>query len=332
VHDRLGDRVTNWTTLNEPWCAAFLGYTGGEHAPGGHSPADGLAAAHHLLLAHGSAVRVLRGRDPELRLGITLNFTVADPADPSDPADVDAARRIDGQMNRVFLDPIFRGAYAADLLDDVRGLGFEARIQEGDLEVISTPIDVLGVNYYNGSVETGRQPEAADVERAQGGPAASRYRRSPFPAADGVHTVPTILPTTAQGWPIQPEGLTRLLARLHEEYAGPAGVALHVTENGAAFDDVVEPDGSVDDQDRVRYVRAHLGAVLDAIEAGVPVDGYFYWSLLDNFEWAWGYEQRFGIVRVDYDTQERTPKASALDLARIISTRQLPGGEPSTDG
>jgi beta-glucosidase len=125
-------------------------------------------------------------------------------------------------------------------------------------------------------------------------------------------------------WEVQPEGLTRLLVRLHEEYAGAAGTALHVTENGAAFDDVADDDGFVDDQGRVDYVRSHLGAVLDAIEAGVPVDGYFYWSFLDNFEWAWGYEKRFGIVRVDYETQARMPKASALDYARIIATRELP--------
>jgi beta-glucosidase len=334
VHDRLGDRVTTWTTLNEPWCSAFLGYTGGEHAPGGRSPEDGLAAAHHLLLAHGSAVQALRARDAQLQLGITLNFTVADPADPSNPGDVDAARRIDGQMNRIFLDPIFKGSYAADLLTDVRGLGLEARIQDGDLEVISSPIDVLGVNYYNGTVVSAQPPgpQLAGVRADRpGGPATDRPRRSPFPAADDVHTVPTMLPTTGMGWPIQPEGLTRVLTRLHEDYAGPAGVMLHVTENGAAFDDVVEADGSVDDRARVEYVRAHLGAVLDAVDAGAPVGGYFYWSLLDNFEWAWGYEKRFGIVRVDYDTQERTPKASALDLARIIATRQLPGGEPSTD-
>ncbi|EWT02039.1 hypothetical protein N865_07015 [Intrasporangium oryzae NRRL B-24470] len=323
VHDRLGDRVSTWTTLNEPWCSSFLSYTGGEHAPGGTSPADGLAAAHHLMLGHGSVVQALRERDASLRLGLTLNFTVADPLDPSDPRDVDAARRIDGQMNRVFLDPIFKGAYPADFLEDVRGLGLEDHIMDGDLEVISTPIDVLGVNYYNGSLVSHR-PAPPRPDAAPAGPAIAHPTRSPFPAADDVHHHPHDLPVTSMGWPIQPEGLTRILVRLQEEYAGPAGVDLHVTENGAAFDDVPDAEGFVDDRERTAYVRAHLSAVLDAIDAGVPVRGYFYWSLMDNFEWAWGYDKRFGIVRVDYETQQRTPKTSALDYARIIASRELP--------
>lgn len=320
VHDRLGDRVRTWTTLNEPFCAAFLGYTAGMHAPGRTSPADGLAAAHHLMLAHGRVVQELRARDASLELGLTLNFTVADPLDPSDPRDVDAARRVDAQMNRIFLDPVFRGAYPPDLLDDVRHLGLEDHIMDGDLEVISTPIDVLGVNYYNGEAIGHEPPAAARADSLNGG----RFTRSPFPAADDAHRHPRGLPVTAMDWEIQPDGLTRLLVRLHEEYAGPAGVTLHVTENGAAFDDVPDEDGFVDDRGRTAYVRSHLGAILDAVDAGVPVRGYFYWSLLDNFEWAWGYAKRFGIVRVDYDTQVRTPKASALDYARIIATRRLP--------
>ena len=324
VHDRLGDRVQTWTTLNEPFCAAFLGYTGGQHAPGRTSPSDGLAAAHHLMLAHGKAVQALRSRDADLRLGITLNFTVADPVDPADPRDVDAARRVDAQMNRVFLDPIFRGAFPLDLLEDVRGLGLESHVREGDLEVISTPIDVLGVNYYNGEAVSHRPPSDALVDQA----ATGRPTRSPLPAADGVFRHPRGLPVTAMDWEIQPEGLTRLLVRLHEGYAGPAGVALHVTENGAAFEDVADEQGFVDDTERTAYLRSHLGAVLDAIEAGVQVQGYFYWSLLDNFEWAWGYGKRFGIVRVDYETQHRVPKASALEYSRIIATRRLPPGEP----
>jgi beta-glucosidase len=324
VHDRIGDRVQTWTTLNEPFCAAFLGYTGGQHAPGRTSPSDRLAAAHHLLLAHGKAVQALRSRDAGLRLGITLNFTVADPVDPADPRDVDAARRVDAQMNRVFLDPIFRGAYPLDVLEDVRGLGLESHVREGDLEVMSTPIDVLGVNYYNGEAVSHRPPSEALVDQASTG----RPTRSPLPAADGSFRHSRGLPATAMDWEIQPEGLTRLLVRLHEEYAGPAGVALHVTENGAAFEDVADAHGFVDDPERTAYLRSHLGAVLDAVEAGVPVQGYFYWSLLDNFEWAWGYSKRFGIVRMDYETQRRVPKASALAYAKIIATRRLPRGEP----
>ncbi len=322
VHDRLGDRVSTWTTLNEPWCSAFLGYTAGIHAPGNTDPAGGLAAAHHLLLGHGQTVRALRERDATLSLGLTVNLTVADPVDPADSEDVDAARRIDGQFNRLFLDPLFRSAYPPDLLEDVAGLGLESVVQEGDLAVISTPIDVLGVNYYQGEAVSHRPPPVeVDLQAST-----TRAVRSPYPAADGVHRHPRGLPTTAMGWEVQPEGLTRLLKRVHGEYAGPAGTAIYVTENGAAYDDAVAGDGSVHDAERTAFLRAHLGAVLDAVDAGVPVQGYFYWSLMDNFEWAWGYDKRFGIVRVDYDTQERTVKDSGHAYAAIIAARALSAG------
>jgi len=318
VHDRLGDRVTAWTTLNEPWCSSFLSYTGGEHAPGRQDPAAGLAAAHHLLLGHGLVVEELRARDATLQLGITLNLTVVDPVDADDPADLDAARRIDGQFNRVFLDPIFRGEYPADLLADVEQYGLEAHIRPGDLATISTPLDSLGVNYYHGDYVSGR-PTGAVVGTAA---PSARPKRSPFPAAEQVFWHPQGLPETAMGWAVQPEGLTRLLHRVHEEYTRGA-VKLYVTENGAAFSDRVETDGSVHDGERVAFLRDHLGAVLDAIDGGVPVGGYFYWSLMDNFEWAWGYDKRFGLVRVDYDSQRRSFKDSALHYRRIIAERQL---------
>lgn len=320
VHDVLGDRVTAWTTLNEPWCASFLSYIGGEHAPGRQDPAAGLAASHHLLLGHGLAVRELRSRDADLQLGITLNLSVVDPVDPSDEGDLDAARRIDGQFNRWFLDPIFRGSYPADVLQDVAGLGFESVVEPGDLEIIATPIDALGVNYYHGEAVSAR-PVAREVTTQAPSP---RPKRSPFPAAEGVHWHPRDLPVTAMEWEVQPEGLTRLLVRVHEEYTAAAGVALSVTENGAAYNDIVAADGAIHDADRVAFLEAHLAAILDAIDAGVPVHGYFYWSLMDNFEWAWGYDKRFGIVRVDYDTQARTPKDSAIAYTRIITGRALP--------
>ncbi|MEO6942028.1 MAG: GH1 family beta-glucosidase [Terrimesophilobacter sp.] len=319
VHDALGDRVNAWTSLNEPWCASFLSYIGGEHAPGRQDVAAGLAAGHHLLLAHGLATRELRSRDADLQLGITLNLTVADPVDPSDPLDVDAARRIDGQFNRFFLDPIFRGQYPDDVLRDLDGLGLEAVIQPGDLEIISTPIDALGINYYHGDF-VGYRPTAAETTTAA---PSARPKRSPFPAADGVYWHPRGLPETAMGWEVQPEGLTRLLRRIHDEYTGPAGVSIAVTENGAAYDDVVESDGSVNDIERVAFLRLHLDAILDAIDEGIPVEGYFYWSLLDNFEWAWGYEKRFGLVRVDYRSQFRIPKSSAIEYRSIIADRAL---------
>jgi len=320
VHDALGDRVTAWTTLNEPWCSSFLSYIGGEHAPGRQDPAAGLAASHHLLLAHGLAVQELRSRDADLQLGITLNLSVVDPVDPTDEGDLDAARRIDGQFNRWFLDPIFRGSYPDDVREDVAGLGFDGIVKPGDLAITSAPIDALGVNYYHGEAVS-RRPTAHEKR----GPAPSeRPKRSPFPAAEGVHWHPRGLPVTAMDWEVQPEGLTRLLKRVHDEYTSVARVALAVTENGAAYNDVVAADGSVHDADRVSFLEAHLGAILDAIDDGVPVTGYFYWSLMDNFEWAWGYDKRFGIVRVDYDTQARTLKDSAIAYNRIITGRSLP--------
>lgn len=326
MHDALGDRVNVWTTLNEPWCSSFLSYTGGEHAPGHTSIAEGLLASHHLLLAHGATVRELRARDASLNLGITLNHTVADPADPQNPADVDAARRVDGQFNRWFLDPIYRAEYPADIVEDIRAVDaaavavFEDAVHEGDLDTIAQHIDTQGVNYYHGDLVAGAEPA---VQPPSGGPATTRHGRSPYPSDAGIHTVERGLPRTAQNWEVQPEGLTRLLHRVWDEYAQPAGTVLYMTENGAAYDDVVAADGQVHDADRAEFLRLHLGAVLDAAEAGVDVRGYFYWSLFDNYEWAWGYDKRFGIVRVDYDTQERTVKDSGREYARIIAARAL---------
>ena len=329
MHDALGDRVTAWTTLNEPWCSSFLSYTAGLHAPGHQSVREGVLAAHHLLLGHGKTVQELRRRDPALQLGLTLNLTVADSVDPADAADRDAARRIDGQFNRWFLDPIFRAEYPADVVEDIRAVDAEAiaaletAIRPGDLETIATPIDTLGVNYYHGEYVGGRPP-AVPVE---GGDAPTeREGSSPFPSHEGIFWHDRGLARTAMHWEVQPEGLTRLLRRVQEEYTGALGMPLYVTENGAAYDDaVVQEDGEmrVHDADRVAFVRAHLGAILDAQDAGVDVRGYFYWSLLDNYEWAWGYEKRFGIVRVDYDTQVRTVKDSGREYSRIIAERAL---------
>lgn len=326
MHDALGDRVQHWTTLNEPWCSSFLSYTAGVHAPGRTSIRDGLLASHHLLLAHGRAVQALRERDAGLDLGITLNLTVADPADPTDPRDVDAARRIDGQFNRWFLDPLFRGAYPADIVRDLREVDADAvsawqeAVHDGDLEAISTPLDALGVNYYHGELLSGHpQPGGGDPHQTDG--LDLRETASPFPADADVHWVERGLPRTAMGWEVQPEGLTRLLVRVAEEYA--PGVTLYVTENGVAYDDTVDAEGQVPDVDRAEFVRAHLAAVVDAIAQGVDVRGYFYWSLMDNFEWSWGYAKRFGIVRVDYETQQRTVKQSGREYARIIAARAV---------
>lgn len=314
MHQALGDRVRFWTTLNEPWCSAFLGYAAGIHAPGRQDPAATLAAVHHLLLGHGLAVQELRRRDPDATVGITLNLTVADPADPARDQDRDAARRVDGQSNRFFLDPLFRGKYPADVLADVARVGMADVVLPGDLDVISEPLDMLGVNYYHGDAFT-QEPE--------GQPAGSG---APLPmvAADGVRQVPRGLPVTGMGWEVQPEGLRRLLNRLQHEYTGPAGIPIYITENGAAFDDVPDDAGFVDDQERLAFFDQHLRALHAALADGVDVRGYFAWSLLDNFEWAFGYRQRFGLVRVDYETQSRTPKASGLWYAKVAGGNALP--------
>ncbi|MGZ0712099.1 GH1 family beta-glucosidase (plasmid) [Coraliomargarita sp. W4R53] len=329
MHDALGDRVNVWTTLNEPWCSSFLSYTAGVHAPGHYSIEEGALASHHLLLAHGQTVRELRARDASLNLGITLNLTVAEPVNAEDAADVDAARRIDGQFNRWFLDPIFRGEYPADVVEDIRGVdaaaieSFEKAVRPGDLDIISSAIDTLGVNYYHGEFVSGTKPEVAP----QGGDApTNRVSASPFPASENIHWHDRGLPRTSMHWEVQPAGLTQLLKRVSDEYTAAKDVTLYVTENGAAYDDepVVE-DGEVrvHDDERASFLTGHLGAILDAIDAGVDVRGYFYWSFLDNFEWAWGYEKRFGIVRVDYDTQERALKDSGREYARVIGDRAL---------
>lgn len=324
VYDALGDRVQYWTTLNEPWCSSFKSYTSGHHAPGHTSPSEGLAAAHHLLLAHGKAVAELRRRNPDRALGITLNLTVPDPLDPDDPGDVDAARRIDGQFNRIFLDPIFRAEYPQDLLADVAELGFSDVVRDGDLEIIASPIDFLGVNYYQGEACSYTAPARA----LMGDAPVDRPGRSPFPAADGVHSHPRGLPLTDMNWEIQPEGLQRLLVRVSREYTGPAGVPIYVTENGAAFDDVLlgEPGARVvHDPGRAAFLRDHLAALQGALAEGVDVRGYFYWSLMDNYEWAWGYSKRFGLIYVDYPTQERIIKDSGMAYADIIAHRSLVG-------
>ena len=322
MHDALGDRVSRWTTLNEPWCSSFLSYTGGEHAPGRQTAEEGLLASHHLLLAHGRTVEQLRARDPELDLGITLNLTVAEPVDPDDAADRDAARRVDGQFNRWFLDPLFRGSFPSDIVEDVRRVdaeavtAFTAAVHDGDLTTIAQPLDFLGVNYYHGEFVSGTAPADPPPSVPSG---ATRPTRSPYPSHEGIHWHDRGLDRTSMAWEVQPEGLTRLLERVAADYEVPP---LYVTENGAAFDDEVT-DGSVDDAERTAFVRDHVAATLDARERGIDVRGYFYWSLLDNYEWAWGYGKRFGLVRVDYDTQKRTPKRSGREYARIIAERTI---------
>jgi len=307
VHERLGDRVGTWTTLNEPWCSSFLSYAGGAHAPGHTDPREAVRAGHHLLLAHGLATTALREvAGPGTELGITLNFTPVMPAG-DDPADVGVARRVDGTANRFFVHPIFTGEYPADVRADLAPFWDDDLVADGDLSAISAPIDVLGVNYYTTQlVRAARPGEEIGPQLVRG-----RLLETPHPSAPDAVVVPRGLPVTDMGWEVEPDGLRRLLRWLHRDYTGPAGIPLVITENGAAYDDVVSPDGAIDDSDRIGYVRDHLAAVHAAIAQGADVRGYLLWSLIDNFEWAYGYAKRFGIVAVD-EALNRTPKASAV--------------------
>jgi beta-glucosidase len=314
VHEALGDRVRHWTTLNEPWCAAFLGYSSGDHAPGARDPEASLAAAHHLLLGHGLATRALRAGGPPAEVGITLNLYPVSPAGRG-RHDADAVRRIDGLQNRLFLDPVLRGRYPADVVDDVRGISDFGQVRDGDLEIISAPLDMLGVNYYSRHIVTGPDPATLpDLDQ-------QRRPRSNYPGSEHVEMVSRGVPVTDMGWEIDGPGLTEVLARIHRVYA--PDLPLYVTENGAAFADRPDPDGRVDDQDRIDYLDAHLRACHEAIAQGVPLRGYFAWSLLDNFEWSWGYAKRFGLVHVDYSSLRRTPKASAGWYAEVTRRNGL---------
>jgi beta-glucosidase len=318
VGEALGDRVDSWVTLNEPWCSAFLGYGSGVHAPGRTDHAAALRAAHHLNLGHGLATTALRSVLPaRAGVGISLNPSVVRPLTDS-PADLDARRRIDALANRVFTGPLLQGAYPEDLIADTARVTDWSFVQDGDTAAIHHPLDFLGLNYYTPAVVSGPRGDL-DGPRLDGHGASDH---SPWPAAEDIvfHHAPGEL--TAMNWPVDPSGLTDLLL----EYTAQApGVPLYVTENGAAYEDTVAADGTVHDPDRIRYLHAHLGAVHDAIRQGADVRGYYLWSLLDNFEWAYGYSKRFGAVYVDYETQARIPKSSAAWYSRVARSGGLPG-------
>ena len=313
----LGDRVKRWTTLNEPWCAAYLGYGSGVHAPGRTDPRAALEAVHHLNLAHGLGGRAIRAVAPEVELSVVLNIHVIRPEDPSSEADRDAVRQADALANRAFLGPMLEGAYPADLIEDTRRITDWGVIHDGDLATIAVPLDALGVNYYS-TVTARRRRGPGAPERADGhGPSEA----SAWVGADDVEFVQQPGPVTKMGWIIEPAGLTELLVDLHDRYPD---IPLLITENGAAFDDVVSPDGRIHDPRRVAYLHDHIEAVGAAIDAGADVRGYFVWSLLDNFEWSWGYDRRFGIVHVDMGTLERTWKDSAYWYRELARTSRLP--------
>lgn len=299
VAGRLGDRVRLWTTLNEPWCSAWLGYERGVHAPGERDRDRAVAAAHHLLLGHGLAVDAVRAAAPAAEVGITLNLARVD-LGGTDRRDIDAGRLLDATQNRWFLDPVLRGTYPEEAVA-LSGGTLDDVVRPGDLDVISRPLDHFGLNYYR-SFTVGH----TDLHAGE---------RPPGPGMDDVVVLPAEGPTTTLGWPIQPSGLTHLLTRLSREYDAPP---LYVTETGGAFPDRVE-DGVVDDQDRVAFLRSYVRAARRAIAAGVDLRGFTVWSLLDNLEWSEGFAPTFGIVAVDRETMVRTPKASAAVYARIAA-------------
>ena len=311
VARRLGDRVKRWVTHNEPWCIAVLGHEEGHHAPGLKDPAAALAAAHHLLLSHARAAAVLRDLAPGAEVGLVHNHTPAFPAADTE-ADRDAARWFDGFFNRWFLDPVFRGAYPADAVVDRVRAGHLAGpelpfVREGDLAEIAAPVDFLGVNYYSRVVM-----EAGPDGKPRARPAPADRR------------------TTQMGWEYYPDGLRAALVHVHEAYAPPA---LYVTENGAAYDDPPEADGRVADRLRVDYLHDHLLAAREAIAAGVPLRGYFAWSLLDNFEWAHGYRKTFGLFAVEAQTLRRIPKESASWYRAAAAANAVPPVDaPATRG
>jgi beta-glucosidase len=312
----LGDRVNFWTTLNEPWCSAFLGYAAGVHAPGHTSGADALAAVHHLLLGHGLAIQNLRSALPSsAQLAITLNPAVARPATDS-AEDAKAASKVDGLQNRIWWEPLFDGRYPDDVREFTAAVTDWSYVREGDLEIISTPFDVLGVNYYN-PVVVGYYSGTGERSQADGhGDGAGET----WPGCRDVQFLDLPGRHTAMGWPVDASGLRELLERLWREYRKP----MLVTENGAAYDDVVSTEGEIHDVERTQYIREHLAAIHDAISSGADVGGYYLWSLLDNFEWAYGYSKRFGIVRVDFDSQERTVKDSGRFYSSVVRANALP--------
>ncbi|MPV49283.1 beta-glucosidase [Pseudactinotalea sp. HY160] len=310
VARRLGDRVSLWTTVNEPWCSAYLGYGSGVHAPGRSEPAAALAAAHHLNLAHGLATQAIRSvLGDDTPVSAALNVHVVRPDDPGDPRDVDAARRIDAVGNRIFLDPMTGHGYPPDLLADVAHVSDFDFVRAGDLRRIGQRLDALGVNYYTTSrvrFAPGRRPDAG------GGHGAG----NPWVGASDIEFLDPPGERTQMGWLVEPAGLTEVLVRLSAEHPR---LPLIVTENGAAYPDELGADGRVRDVEREAYLRAHIGAVERARAGGADVRGYFVWSLLDNFEWSFGYDRRFGIVHVDFDTLRRTVKDSGRWYADIIA-------------
>ncbi|HEX2703874.1 MAG TPA: GH1 family beta-glucosidase [Solirubrobacteraceae bacterium] len=308
VAEAIGDAGGLWLTLNEPQQVAHQGYRVGTHAPGLTDNALAAAATHHLLLAHGLALGVLRETLPtDAKLGIALDFH---PVRAIDERAEEAAAILDAEQNRMFFDPVLHGHYPRAAREYL--LPPPSLIEPGDMALICAPIDFLGINYYNPHYL--EYSEAGGDEPGIGGrPGVVEFK-------------PAALRQTSMGWVVEPTGLFDTLVAVNDE--APDGLALYITENGCAAADSVDADGEVEDFDRVAYLHGHLAEARRAIVRGVPLAGYFVWSLLDNFEWAWGYDKRFGLVFVDFDTQKRVPKRSAGFYRQVAITNSLPAETP----
>ena len=302
VASALGDRVNHWITQNEPWVAATLGYIDGVFAPGISDWRTGLMAGHHILLSHGRAIPAIRALSRDPKIGLALDCRPSRPASDS-PEDFEAWTHADGYRNRWFFDPVFGKGYPEDIVAKYRDLGRIDGldwVHPGDLEGISTPVDFLGLNYYT-SVAIRAGQEEGEHTGVDPGP-------KPPPGF------------TETGWEVTPEALTDFLKRIHDGYwKGP----IYVTENGASYSDAPGPDGGIHDSRRIDYIRKHLAALESAIDQGIPVEGYFYWSLIDNIEWLAGFSQRFGLIHVDQQTLARTPKGSFAWYRDLIASNGL---------
>lgn len=313
--DHLGDRVKRWITLNEPFCSAIMGYADGVHAPGAQEGEGALKAAHHLMLGHGLATQAVRAATTDAHVGITLNLASVQPVSDS-PADMEAARRCSLLGNLIFTEPVLAGTYPEHAKEVWAPITDFSWMQDGDLATARQPLDFLGVNYYFPSRPEAAEPHEPDPARRVASDLGYELR-----VRDGEYL-------TEMGWPVDAGAFADLLVWLRDTY-GDALPPVFVTENGIACPDPVGDDGRVDDQDRIRYVADHLGAIKAAMDKGVDVRGYYIWSLMDNFEWARGYQPRFGLVHVDYETLTRTPKASFDWYRDVIATHDVddqPGG------
>jgi beta-glucosidase len=299
VTRHLGDRVKSWFTINEPWCASHLSYTIGEQAPGMQDRSLGILAAHHLLMAHGVAVKEIRAQVPAGKVGIVLNMSPVH-NDPDAPVSQEELRHFDGEANRWFIDPLYGRGYPTDMLDDYVRMGvLESAqpdfIQPGDMDLIAQDTDFLGINYYTRHFISADSDEVLAKKRAD-------------------------VPKTEMGWELYPQGLFEILERVHREYHPKE---LMVTENGASYSDGLDESGKIHDQKRIAYLQSHIQTVWQLIQAGVPVSAYLQWTFMDNFEWAKGYSQRFGVIYVDYETQKRYIKDSACWYSDVIKRNGL---------